>query len=431
MEPDRGRPSGIDDLAAQLAKAEESLAHLVRLQESILECAGEGIYGTDSDGRITFVNPAAAALLGWQPEELVGRPAHETVHHSRSDGTPYPPAECAIHRSLALNRVYHSEDDSFWRKDGTRFPISFTCTPIVDEGEVVGGVLVFRDITERKEAQRAQKLKEQLELQVAHMQKMETLGQLVGEITHDLNNLLAVIQNYAAFVRADLPEGPISNDIDQVLRATRRAAALTRQLVMFSRREAVAPRVVDLNEVVLDMEKLLRRTIPAAVRVSTQVSASLWPIKVDIGQLEQVIMNLVLNAKDAMPEGGHLTLSTENVVVDPLRGRNEPPVPGRFVRLRVSDTGSGIPPELQRRVFEPFFTSKARGNGTGLGLATVRAHVERAGGYIAFDSVPGRGTTFDVYLPAVHAEVDLTDVEVIVPGRGGSRRAPAPDEGAS
>ncbi|MDP9068239.1 MAG: PAS domain S-box protein [Actinomycetota bacterium] len=682
IERDRVRwPEG-EDLAAQLAKAEESLAHLSRLQESILECAGEGIYGTDTDGRITFINPAGAALLGWQPEELVGRPAHETVHHSRPDGSVYRADECSIHESFVLNRVHHSEEEFFWRKDGTSFPISLTCTPIVDDGEVVGGVLVFRDITERKEAQdriakserelreaqqvarvgswtwslstgeltwsdelfrifgmdprhdvptyevwlerihpadrasvdaavgralaarkdlqfdnrivlrsgeertlqcharfvtdesggtcvvgtafditervdrerriaesedryrgifenavegiyqssfdgrllainpagahilgydspeaaqrairdlrsiyvdprrreelisilrergavtgyeaqvrradgqliwvqlnvrvvndadranafmegmvlditarklaelavgdqeRVQEALERLELQVAHMQKVETLGQLVGGIVHDFNNLLGVIQNYAGFVRAELPEdAPIVHDIDQVLEASERAAALTRQLVTFARRDAAEPRVIDLNEVVLDMEKLLRRTIPQQVRVTTELSARLSPIKVDIGQLEQVIMNLVLNARDAMPDGGDLTLTTCNVVVDErlsgLLGLAE----GRFVRLSVRDTGCGIPPATGDRIFEPFFTSKEKGSGTGFGLATVAAHVKRAGGHITFDSHQDRGTTFDVYFPAADVQVDLTGVEVIVPNEGRS-----------
>ena len=780
-------------LASRLARAEESLAHLATLQESILESAGEGIYGTDIEGRITFVNPAAAELLGYQPEELIGRPAHDTVHHSRPDGSPYPPEDCRIYRAFRANRTYRAdqeEDEVFWRKDGTSFPACFTYTPLQDDGRVVGGVLVFRDITERKEAQerlrkseadlleaqrvarvgswsrdlvtnvtswsdelyriygvdpanfapryktvlelflpedrswieqmiataveqrqpyrfdhrvvhpdgsvhwveergrvvenenelclvgtamditdrvnaeeqirkseeryrsifenavegiyrssldgrilainpaaakivgfdspqeaidrlhnlrhmyadpaqrdaliellreegsvsgfdvqirradgqmiwvelsvrvvgepgepgafmegmmldvserkaaqeylnqseartkaivssaphgiltfdetgtlldlnpaaerifgyrrddvvgqnvsalldlhsrtaadvplskypyaagaegeleataitsggapvpvevaitparlggeryfiahvrdltdqrRMEQARKDLELQVTHMQKMEALGHLAGGIAHDFNNLLAVIQNYAAFIREELgPDGPVTSDIEQVISASRRAAALTRQLVMFSRKDVAAPEVVDLNAVVLDMEKLLRRVIGDRISVQTELRAPLWRAVMDIGQLEQIIMNLALNARDAMPEGGTLTLATGHAAVDRRTSLSTPGLrTGRYVVLTVSDSGSGIPPHIGERVFEPFFTTKDKGHGTGLGLATVFGIVKRGNGHIRFDSDEGFGTSFHVYLPAYRAgdEPEATTVE--------------------
>lgn len=780
MSPRGERAADAAKLAGRLARAEESLAHLSRLQESILDAAGEGICGTDTRGRITFVNPAAARMMGYQPEELIGKSAHETLHHSRPDGSPYPSEECPINRAFVEGTTYqarHEEDEVFWRKDGTSFPASFTYTPIRDDGRIVGGVLVFQDITERKEAQdrllkserelleaqhvahvgswswdvtkdeitwsdelfciygvdpqsfdpsyaaytdrllpeerpwitdliaraienrssfkfdhrvthpdgsvrwvegrgrvletpegiclvgtalditdrvnaqkqllaseeryrsifenavegiyrssldgrilainpaaarllgydspadaiasihnlrhtyvdpverdrlvqllveersvsgfevrlrradgkviwvelsvrvvgdpddpaafmegmmldvtsrkaaedylsqseartkaivssapngiltfdergvlldmnpaaerifgcrsrdaagndisrildlktrsfsdtwlsedagtiggegqmeataltstgdrvpvevaitparlgsdrffiahvrdltdqrRMEQARRDLELQVNHMQKMEALGHLAGGIAHDFNNLLAVIQNYAAFVREELgPNGPVTEDIDQVLHASRRASALTRQLVMFSRRDAANPEVVDLNQVVLDMEKLLRRVIGRDIRVATELRAPLWPIVMDVGQLEQVIMNLALNARDAMPDGGRLTLSTGHAVVDSETSRPKPGLhPGAYVVLTITDTGHGIPDHIGDRVFEPFFTSKEKEHGTGLGLATVFGIIKRVRGHISFDSDEGFGTSFHVYLPA-------------------------------
>ena len=770
-------------LASRLARAEESLAHLATLQESILASAGEGIYGTDIEGRITFVNPAAAGLLGYQPEELIGRPAHETLHHSRPDGSPYPPEECEINRAFRDNRSYraeHEEDEVFWRKDGTSFPASFTYTPLRDDGRVVGGVLVFSDISDRKEAQerlrksqadlleaqrvarvgswsrdlvtnrtawseelyriygvdpstfvpryhavldlflpedrgwieeviataverrrsysfdhrvihpdgsvhwveergrvvqtdtglcllgtamditdrvraeqrirkseesyrsifenavegiyrssldgrilainpaaakivgfdspqeaidrlhnlrhmyadpaqrdaliellraegsvsgfevqirradgrmiwvelsvrvvgepgdagafmegmmldvserkaaqeylnqseartkavvssaphgiltfdetgtlldlnpaaervfgyrrddvvgqnmsalldlqsrtaadvplseqpysagaegeleataitsggahvpvevaitparlggeryfiahvrdltdqrRMEQARKDLELQVTHMQKMEALGHLAGGIAHDFNNLLAVIQNYAAFIREELgPDGPVTNDIEQVISASRRAAVLTRQLVMFSRKDVATPEVVDLNAVVLEMQKLLHRVIGDRIRVETELRAPLWRTVMDIGQLEQIVMNLALNARDAMPEGGTLTLATGHAAVDRRTSLATPGLrTGRYVVLTVRDSGSGIPPHIGERVFEPFFTTKDKGQGTGLGLATVFGIVKRGSGHITFDTDEGFGTSFHVYLPAHRA----------------------------
>ena len=785
--PRRARHGGGTNLAERLAKAEESLAHLSKLQESILESAGEGIYGTDTEGRITFINPAAAELLGYQPEELIGKPAHATLHHTRDDGSPYPADECPIAHAFTDRQSLHAEDEIFWRKDGTCFPVSFTYTPLNEDGDVVGAVLVFRDITERKEAQerlarserdlreaqevahvgswswdvgsdtitwsdelfriygevpqsfdpcyasfterllpeerawvtdlvakaieqrrsfrydyrvahrdgtvrwvegrgrildddsgrlclvgtamditdrvearlrleqseeryrsifenavegiyrssldgrilainpaaahilgfdspdeamaelhnlrhvyadpaqrdelirqlaekgsvsgfevqfrradgsliwaelsvrviggaddpesfmegmmldvssrkaaeaylnqseartkaivssapqgiltfgengelidlnpaaerifgyrhadavgrdistlldlrsrgagdaalsdapeaigaegemeaiavtsagaqvpvevavtparlgsdrffiahvrdltdqrRMEHARKELELQVTHMQKMEALGHLAGGIAHDFNNLLAVIQNYAAFIREQLgPDGPMSHDVDQVLAAARRASALTRQLVMFSRKDVATPEVLDLNEVVFDMEKLLRRVIDSNIEVSTELRAPLWPVVMDVGQLEQVIMNLALNARDAMPDGGTLTLSTGHAIVDAETARMKAGLrPGAYVVLTVRDTGCGIPEDVGARVFEPFYTSKDKGHGTGLGLATVFGIVKRADGYIAFDSDPGFGTSFHVHLPAYEVNVSLDD----------------------
>ncbi len=245
--------------------------------------------------------------------------------------------------------------------------------------------------------------REHLEAQLQQGQRLEVLGQLAGGVAHDFNNLLAVILNYAAFVLEDLAErGPeleaASRDVGQIQRAAERAADLTHQLLAFARREVVQPRVLDLNHVVTEVEQLLRRSIGADVTLQTELAADLWPVLADTGQLEQVLVNLAINARDAMPIGGTLTIDTANVVVDTADTDTETlPRIGRHVRLRVSDTGSGMPAEIIEHAFEPFFTTKQ--SGTGLGLSTVYGIVAQADGSIKIESEPGHGTTFTILVP--------------------------------
>jgi signal transduction histidine kinase len=247
--------------------------------------------------------------------------------------------------------------------------------------------------------------KERLQLQLQQSQRLESLGQLAGGIAHDFNNLLAVILGYSTFIARRAPEGSDDErDVAEIRTAGERATRLTQQLLAFARRENVRPKVLDLTGVVLEMEQLLRRTLGEHVKLETALAADLWPIMADYGQLEQVLVNLAVNARDAMPEGGTLTIDTENVEADAAyvtlrQGLS----PGRYVRLRVSDTGVGMSPEVAARAFEPFFTTKPKGEGTGLGLATIYGIVSGAGGHVQAYSEPGLGTTFTVLLPATDA----------------------------
>jgi two-component system cell cycle sensor histidine kinase/response regulator CckA len=264
---------------------------------------------------------------------------------------------------------------------------------------MIGGMT---DLTERR----------QLEEQLRQSQKMEALGLLAGGIAHDFNNLLSVINGFAELLAQDLPAtDPRSTYVSEIIRAGESAAALTRQLLIFSRRQVVAPQTINLNQIVGDLERMLRRIIGEDIELVTRLHPDLGLVRADPGQIEQVLLNLVTNARDAMPQGGTLTIETANVQLDAKAARPflyatkaHEVRAGRYVLLAVSDTGIGMSPEVQARIFEPFFTTKEPGKGTGLGLATVYGIVMPCGGYVGVYSHPGAGTTFNVYLPQAEAE---------------------------
>jgi CheY-like chemotaxis protein len=262
--------------------------------------------------------------------------------------------------------------------------------------------------------------KERLQLQLEQSQRLESLGRLAGGIAHDFNNLLAVILGFASFIERRAPAGSEDErDVTEIRKAGEQATRLTRQLLAFARRETVRPQVLDLTGVVLEMEELLRRTLGEHVRLETALAADLWPVLADYGQLEQVLVNLAVNARDAMPEGGTLTLDTENVTADAAYVSTRTGLlPGRYARLRVSDTGMGMTADVAERAFEPFFTTKPKGEGTGLGLATIHGIVSGAGGHVQVYSEPGLGTTFTILLPATDAPAPLPPRERAEPPRG-------------
>ena len=258
----------------------------------------------------------------------------------------------------------------------------------------------------------ARKRTEQLETQLRQAQRLETVGQLAGGIAHDFNNLLAVILNYARFAMDDLDQdSPIRADIEGIVRAGERAADLTHQLLVFSREDDVELEIVDMNGAVQDAASLLERTLGEHINVVSNLGPELWPVSVGAGQIEQVLINLAVNGRDAMPDGGSLEIRTDNIVLDTMAPSEHWTVPaGAYVRLTVLDTGHGMDPEVAARAFDPFFTTKPTGSGTGLGLATVSGIAKRAGGYVDIDSKPGQGTAVTLYLPAAVDEAE-------VPGR--------------
>ena len=280
-------------------------------------------------------------------------------------------------------------------KDGSWRLIESGASAILNpQGKVEKLIIVNRDVSERRK----------LEEQFRQAQKMEAVGRLSGGVAHDFNNLLGVIIGYAEFLQENMDaENNLRSSVDEILKAGKRAASLTRQLLAFSRQQVLDPKVLDLNGVVSDMEKLLRRLIGEDIELTTHLVPELAHLKADQGQLEQVLMNLVVNARDAMPQGGKLVIETQNMVMDQAFVRRYPyPVqPGPYVLLTVTDGGIGMDAETKARAFEPFFTTKEKGKGTGLGLSTVYGVVKQSGGYIDIYSAPGAGTTFKIYLPRV------------------------------
>ena len=343
------------------------------------------------------VNDSAVAHLGYPRSQL-----------SAMRVTDLSPAEEEPVLARHLRGEAHAEQPSIWHqvtKDGRVREVELSWNALELEGrEAV--LMVSIDVTERNETQRQ---RESLETRLRQAMKMEAVGRLAGGIAHDFNNILAVVTNYAAFLIEDLgPHHPRLDDVEQIKRAGERGARLVRQLSAFSRREAIAPRVVALNDIVSEMDKMLRRTIGEDVKMAISLREDTWKVNVDPGQLEQVLLNLAVNARDAMREGGDLILETYNVEIDAdMAALQVGMKSGPHAVLSVSDSGVGMSEDVRAHVFEPFFTTKARSEGTGLGLATVYGIVKQAGGYIAVYSQPGWGTTFRIYLPA--AEVQSVD----------------------
>ena len=363
--------------AAQRAARRRADAALRRSEmdlRAVMEHVPDGLLTVSAGGLLVSMNPAAERIFGVDPAEVVGRPADEIL----------PPG-------FQGYVGQGSRSSEARRRDGSMVHLELAVA------EVPGGdqrlVVSVRDVTERK----------RLEAEVQRTQKMDTVGMLAGGVAHDFNNVLTGIQSAAALARLDLAvDHPAQTDLSEIERQCQRAGALVRQLLAFARRQPLAQRSLSLNQVVLDVESLLRRVIGEPVKLETELAEDLWTVSGDPAQLEQVLMNLCVNARDAMPEGGTLTVRTRNVEVAAEFAARHATVPGkRMVELSVRDTGVGIPAGTLERIFEPFFTTKAPGRGTGLGLAVVHGIVRQHQGVVEVASAPGRGSTFQILLPAV------------------------------
>jgi len=376
----------------------------------LLEAAPDAMVCVDGNGRIALVNAQAERLFGYGRDDLVGQPVEILVpdsarqlHPGHRAGYVADPRPRPMGAGMEL---------AGRRKDGSTFPAEISLSAIdTDEGILVTAAV--RDVTERLEAQaererlRTQAERDRLERQLQQSQRLESLGQLAGGVAHDFNNLLGVITNYAAFVADELRrppgEGPgesALSDIEQIQLAAERATRLTHQLLAFARREVVQPRVLNLNEVVASILKLLQRTLGEHVELITSLDPGLDFVLADPGHIEQILVNLAVNARDVMPNGGSLTIETSNVDVDEAYTASHANLAiGRYAALKISDNGPGMPPEVAERAFEPFFSTKPKGQGTGLGLATVYGIVTQAGGNVRIYSEPHLGTTITVLLP--------------------------------
>jgi PAS domain S-box-containing protein len=477
----------------------------------LLDSTAEGIVAQDLRGTCVICNPAAVRILGYaSADELLGKPMHALVHHTRPDGSRYPRSECPIHGVMPNGDGVHAEDEVFWRKDGSSVPVEYWAYPIRSSENAIGSVVTFLDITERRRAQQAleesevrfrtlteasfegivfaeggiiydanegfaqmfgyskeevigrpaldfvadesvetvrrradyniegrfdavgkrkdgRKLflevtgkthvvegrrarltalrdvteKRNLENNLRQAQKMEAIGRLAGGVAHDFNNLLTVVLTYTDLLIGDLPpRDPRAEDLAEIRKASLAAASLTKQLLAFSRQQVIEPRLVNLNDAVMASARMLTRVVGEDIKLVTLLSSDPAQVIIDPGQLEQVIMNLAVNARDAMPTGGTLTLETSiEQLDDEYASVHWHAVTGEFVMIAVTDTGSGMDDATRARIFEPFFTTKEVGKGTGLGLSTVYGIVEQSRGFVWVYSEPGHGTTFKVYFP--------------------------------
>ncbi len=398
---DHGRIDYITGIFSDITKEHEMELALeeLRLQnEMILNSAGEGIFGVDRMGKITFINPAALSMTGYELKEVLGQCLHPLVHQMKPDGAPYPAEECPIYHTIRDGKRRQVSDDLFWTKEGQPLPVEYVTTPITEGGQLVGAVGVFRDITERKQAEEALRRSEE---NLRQSQKMEAVGRLAGGVAHDFNNILTAIIGYCELLQGKFKfDDPRGKDLEEIHQAAARAASLTRQLLAFSRKQIFSPKVLNLNDLVLNLDKMLRRLVSEDIKLVTVPAENLGEVLADPGQIEQVIINLAVNARDAMPEGGVITIETSNVALDENYRQKYGDVPaGNYVMLAVSDTGAGMDEASRARIFEPFFTTKGLGKGTGLGLSTVHGTIKQSGGHITVYSEVGQGTTFKIYLP--------------------------------
>jgi len=402
MRDEAGRPCFMQGLLLDISeqkRKEEMLQKSESKFRTIFERVAVGIALVSIDGQLVESNPALREMLRYGAEELRNRVFNEFIH----------PEDAVIDVDLdqeliAGKRDHYQIEKRFVRKDGGVVWCQLNVSLVRGgQEERPFTICMVEDITERK----------RLETQFFQSQKMETIGRLAGGIAHDFNNLLTVIKGYTQLSLSHIQEGdPCRENIEEIKAAAERAAELTNQLLTFSRRQILDMKVLDLNTIVRGLEKMTGRIIGEDIEMLTVLDDHLGRVKTDPGQIEQVILNLVVNARDAMPAGGKLAIETANVVLDETYARTHIGVPpGSYVMLSVSDTGCGMSPEIKELIFEPFFTTKEEGKGTGLGLSTIYGIVKQSGGNIWVYSEPGRGTTFKIYLPRVEEETDALPVQ--------------------
>jgi PAS domain S-box-containing protein len=385
-----GEVLGVVGVVRDVTELRNSQQEVNRLAQA-LRSISEGVCVSDLEERIFFVNDAWLKIYGYSREEMLGKHVSLVRPTEGQEETASRIAREAMRegfRGEVINR----------RKDGTLFPVYLSGSPLHDaDGRPVAMIGVVTDLSERK----------RLEEQLRHSQKMEAVGRLAGGIAHDFNNLLTAINGYSELLLQRLPpeQETLRGDVEEIRRAGERAANLTRQLLAFSRRQQLQPRVLDLNQALRDSLGILTAAAGPRVELVLEPAPDLWRVRADPSGLEQVLLNLVINARDAMPEGGVVRLITANRRLDDAALRNAGSRGGEFVLLEVRDTGHGMTADTRERVFEPFFTTKGPGKGTGLGLATVYGIVQQSEGHVEVDSTPGEGASFRVFLPRITMQV--------------------------
>jgi hypothetical protein len=405
-------------IAEELRRANEELHRRTAEQlgeyrsrlASIIDSSDDAIIAKDLDGIITSWNKGAERIYGYTPEETVGKHISFLVPSERPDEIP------GILQKIAQGETIQHYESARVTKDGRRLDVSISVSPLRDaKGDIVGASAIARDITAQKRA----------ESQLRQSQKMEAIGRLAGGVAHDFNNVLAIVNACAEFLRDRIdPAAEPSSYIENIKKATERGASLTRQLLAFSRSHEIQPRVLDLNERLKDIGKLLRPLMGDDVEILIVSKSPAAVVEADPGQLDQVVVNLAVNARDAMPNGGKFILETRAARFDEaFAEQHQDMAAGKYVVLAVSDTGNGMDEATVSRIFEPFFTTKEVGKGTGLGLSTVYGIVKQSAGHILVYSEPGHGTTFKIYLPCADHKIGIEskpEVEIVAPKRQGT-----------
>jgi PAS domain S-box-containing protein len=390
--------SHLAGIAIERSRDVEALAQSTRLLQQVLETLPVGVWVVGPSGRIVYGNAAGQQL--WGGARYVGIDGFDQFKGWWVEsGRPIAPDEWAATRAVRHGEISLNELIRIEGFDGSERVILNSAVPIMGAGGTIEGAIVLnQDVSEQRAAEEALRRSEE---QLRQAQKMEAVGQLAGGIAHDFNNLLTAILSYCDLLLQEVRQNdPIRSDVEQIRQAGQRAAGLTRQLLAFSRRQVLQPKVLSLNSVIADTDGMLRRLLGADIVLDMSYDPGLWYVLADPGQIEQVLVNLVVNARDAMPQGGRLAVSTSNreFAADSANRPNGLRA-GSYVAIEVSDTGAGIDPANHARIFEPFYTTKDPGKGTGLGLSTVYGIVQQSGGQITVESAPGRGATFTVYLP--------------------------------
>lgn len=393
------------DMERRLKESEEWFA-------TTLASVGDGVLATDAMGRVRFLNAVAESLTGWRSQQAAGTGIGRVFSlRDPVSGADLPNPAVALSRARSGERVDLSA--LLVARDGAERWIDLSASPIrAARGEISGTVVVFRDITEKR----------RLEEELRQAQKMEAVGRLAGGVAHDFNNIVTAILGFTEILLGEsTPDDPRHSHLLEVKRAGERAASLTHQLLAFSRKQLLAPVVLNLNDVVEETRAMLRRLVEERIELTTRLDPDLALVELDPVRIQQVLVNLVVNARDAMPAGGRLLLETSNrLVAETETAPAEGCRPGPAVCLAVTDSGLGMDAATQARIFEPFFTTKARGKGTGLGLASVHGIVRQSGGWIEVESQPGQGSTFRVYFPASKASVAPPPVSESAEEAGGA-----------
>ena len=398
-----------------LASTERQVYESTEFIRLLLDSTEEGFYSVDRNGATTLCNRGFLSMLGFRNEsEALGRKLHDVIHHSHADGSVYLREQCPIYLAAQSGEAAHVEHEYFFRIDGSRFPVEYRVHPIWREGQLQGALCTFADISQRVDnVNQLRILNDTLEHRVIEeidrraraedalhqSQKMEAIGQLTGGVAHDFNNVLQIIGGNLQLLQSQIGADSVANTrLEIATAAVTRGAKLSSQLLAFARRQPLQPIVVNLGRLVRDMYDLLRRALGESIEIETSIEDGLWNTLADPSQIENVILNLAINSRDAMEGAGQLTIAVGNALLDESAIADAVPA-GDYVLLQVSDTGAGMTPEILQKAFEPFFTTKAEGEGTGLGLSMAYGFVKQSHGHIKIDSEPEQGTTIRIYLP--------------------------------